>query len=150
MSIKRQKKKRLHSVTFEPNTCTERCMNAHIYLEYLVQFIDYPLEAGELMCLENMAPKTFQRSHQNLHCPICNAQNHFTKFTLLLCNKNSERMLVSKLIHKADTWNFNFHNRSHQNKMWEIKNTLSVYSESHTSYHYSSIYYIEIIQVLYC
>ena len=44
-------------------------MNAHIYLEYLVQFIDYPLEAGELMCLENMAPKTFQRSHQTFIVP---------------------------------------------------------------------------------
>ena len=149
MSIKRQKKKiaqcdfwtqYLHWKVYE---CSHLLgISSSIYrLSLGGWWIDVPRKHG---------PKNISAFTSNLHCPICNAQNHFTKFTLLLCNKNSERMLVSKLIHKADTWNFNFHNRSHQNKMWEIKNTLSVYSESHTSYHYSSIYYIEIIQVLYC
>lgn len=65
---------------------------------------------------------------------------------LLLYNKDSERMLLKyiKLICRINSFMIEAKVKRKEEKTFYL-----VYSESHTNYLYSSIYYIEIIWVLY-
>lgn len=97
-------------------------ISAHIYLECLAEFtyiISFNLSLKLLggwwiNVSKKCGPKNTSvfihiRFYQNLHSSACNAQHHFTRFNLLLCNKavtfwnNACKLIYMKLVCEIST-----------------------------------------------